>query len=243
GSRFLPFARQALEAIQKGVDAAEQSPEIHSGILRAGVLRAMTGALVSTALQKLLGRYPSLDCQIQEGNHWQLVEWLHDNKIELGLVAWPSITPELSEMTSLLQFREPMVLLAHKNHPLAKKKEVTVADVEKMSAPFLLLKWWQVTPDIVSRLTERASHAIEVPTDTGRYLISKGIGAGFFNRGQVTPELIHNDVVEINIVDLPPIYRQSALVRLSRRSTLSAGASHFAECLATEARKLEFLLH
>ncbi|MEM8859318.1 MAG: LysR family transcriptional regulator, partial [Chloroflexota bacterium] len=175
GSRFLPFARQALEAIQKGVDAAEQSPEIHSGILRAGVLRSMTGALVSTALQKLLGRYPSLDCQIQEGNHWQLVEWLHDNKIELGLVAWPSITPELSEMTSLLQFREPMVLLAHKNHPLAKKKDVTVADVEKMSAPFLLLKWWQVTPDIVSRLTERASHAIEVPTDTGRYLISKGI--------------------------------------------------------------------
>ena len=53
-----------------------------------------------------------------------------------------------------------------------------------------LLRWWQVTPDPVSRLAQRAKHVIDVPTDTGRYLLANGVGAGLFNRGQVVAELI-----------------------------------------------------
>jgi DNA-binding transcriptional LysR family regulator len=114
-------------------------------------------------------------------------------------------------------------------------------DVERLSNPFLLLRWWQVTPDPVTRLAQRAKHVIDVPTDTGRYLLANGIGAGLFNRGQVMSELIAKGVVAIEIVDLPPLFRDSALVRLTRNSTLSAAATHFIDNIHDQAKQLGFL--
>jgi DNA-binding transcriptional LysR family regulator len=241
GVSFLPYARQALDALQKGIDAAAHVENGQQGELRVGVLRSLAGGFVAPALQRFFHAYPGLSCIVEEGNHWQLVEWLHDNQIELSIVAWPPIGPHIADMTPLLHFREPVVLLAHRHHPLARLKRVTQEEVERLSNPFLLLRWWQVTPGPVTQLAQRAKHVIDVPTDTGRYLIANGIGAGLFNRGQVTSELIANDVVEIEIVDLPPLFRHSALVRLTRNSTLSAAATHFIDNLHDQAKRVGFL--
>jgi hypothetical protein len=62
-----------------------------------------------------------------------------------------------------------------------------------------------------------------------------------FNRGQVVAELIAQEVVEIEIVDLPSLFRHSALVRLTRNSTLSAAATHFIDNLHEQAKRLGFL--
>ena len=241
GVSFLPYARQALDALQKGLDAAAAVEHGQQGELRVGVLRSLAAGFVAPAVQRFFHDYPNVSCTVEESNHWQLVEWLYDNQIELSLIAWPPIGPHIAEMTPLLHFREPVVLLAHRHHPLAQLKRVTQEDVERLSNPFLLMRWWQVTPDPVTRLAQRARHVIDVPTDTGRYLIANGIGAGLFNRGQVMPELIANNVVEIEIVDLPPLFRTSALVRLTRNSTLSAAATHFIDSLQDQAKRLGFL--
>ncbi len=237
GSRFLPFARQALEAMQKGAEAAEESSETSSAALKIGVLHSMAGGFVSPALSQFTKKHPAATCIMKEGNHWQLIERLHDNQIELGLIAWPPIGPQLTELTPLIQFREQMVLLAHKAHPLAKLSKVMVEDVARLSNPFLLLTFWQVTPEPLTRLAESATHTLEVPTDTGRYLLAHGTGAGFFNAAQITPELFAKDVVEIDIIDMPKLYRYSALARLTRRSTLSGAAAQFTNCLADQAKK------
>ena len=231
GVSFLPYARQALEALQKGLDAAQLAEQGHQGELTVGVLRSVGGGFVSPAIQHYLRGYPDTGCKIVEGTHWQIVEWLHDAQIELGLVTWPPIGPQLTELTPLLQFDEPMVLLAHESHPLAKLKKVMRADVEQLSNPFLMLSFWQVTPEIVTQIEKRASFAIEVPTDTGRHLITNRFGAGFFNRSQITPELISKEVVTVEIADMPPLVRKLALVRLTRKSTLSASATHFVESI------------
>jgi DNA-binding transcriptional LysR family regulator len=241
GVSFLPYARQALDALQKGIDAAAEVEPGQHGELRVGVLRSLAGSLVAPALQRFFQAYPGVSCIVEEGNHWQLVERLHDNQVELSIVVWPPIGPHIADMTPLLHFREQVVLLAHRNHALAQLKRVTQKDVERLSNPFLLLRWWQVTPDTVTQLAQRAERVIDVPTDTARYLLANGIGAGLFNRGQVTPELIANDVVEIEIVDLPPLFRTSALVRLTRNSTLSAVASHFIDNIQAQAKRLGFL--
>ncbi len=241
GVSFLPYARQALEALQRGVEVATQEEHEQLGELRVGVLRSLTGGFVAPAMQHLFQTYPGMKCIVGESNHWQLVEWLHDNKIEFAIIAWPPVGPHITDMTPILHFEEPVVLLAHRQHPLAQRAQVTQADVARLSNPFIVLRWWQVTPDTVTQLAEQATHSVDIPTDTGRYLIANRIGAGFFNQSQVTPELIGNDVVEIPIVDLPTIYRNSALVRLSRNTTLSAAATHFVDSIRNQARQMGFL--
>ncbi len=241
GAGFLPFARQALDAMQKGVDAAAQAAEGQHGELNVGVLRSLGASFVAPAAQRFLHAYPKVQCHIQESNHWQLVDWLYDNQIELAVIAWPPIGPHIAEMTPLLHFREQVVLLAHRNHPLAHKATVTQTDVEELSNPFFLLGWWQVTPDPIAQLAERATHMVDVPTDTARYLLAQGVGAGFFNSGQIISKLLPHDVVEIEVIDLPPIYRDSALVCLARNSTLSAAATNFTDRIHQQAQRLGLL--
>lgn len=241
GVQFLPFARQALDALRRGLAAAAGGMEGEQGELRVGVLRSVTGGFVAPAVQRYLRAHAVRDCFITESNHWQLVEWLHDGQIELAIVAWPPIGPHIAEMTPLLHFREPMVLLAHRSHPLAGMARVTQEDVARLSNPFFILRWWQVTPETVMQLARRAAQMIDVPTDTGRYLLAKGMGAGFFNRSQTVGELMSPDLVEIRVDDLPPIYRDSALVRLTRNSTLSAAATNFVEQVRKQAAQLDIL--
>ncbi|MEM7798710.1 MAG: LysR family transcriptional regulator [Chloroflexota bacterium] len=242
GNRFLPHARQALEALQRGVDLASQPEFEAEGTLHIGILRSLTGHFLSPLLPRFMRSYPSVELKIRESNHWQLVEWLHDGQIELGIITWPPLGPQLADMRPMLKFREEMVLLAHRSHPLAQKETVTRQDVERLSNPFLLLTFWQVTPEPVKQLAENATSTAEVPTDTGRFLIANGIGAGFFNKGQISPEIIPDEVVEIKIKDLGRLYRESALVRLTRHSTLSTSAIYFIEVIKEQARKLQFLV-
>ncbi|MDJ0757283.1 MAG: LysR family transcriptional regulator [Ardenticatenaceae bacterium] len=241
GVGFLPFARQALEALQKGLDAASHASSSTRGELHIAVLRSLAGGLAAPALKRFFIDHPEVACIIGEGSHWQIVEWLHDNQIELGLVTWPPVGPHITDMTPLLRFREPVVLLAHHRHPLAQLKRVTQADVARLSNPFILLRWWQVTPDPVAKIVEVAQKAVDVPTDTGRFLIANGIGAGFFNLAQFTPELMSPEIVQIEVVDLPQLFRDSAVVRLKRNSTLSPAATHFIDCIRTQAAKLNLL--
>lgn len=241
GVGFLPFARQALAALQRGIDAAAQTEDGQRGELKVGMLRSIAGGFIAPALNGFLQAYPNLHCRVDESNHWQLVEWLYDNKIELAIIAWPPIGPQIAEVTPIHHFREPVVLLAHHTHPLAQLRRVTREDVAHLSQPFILLRWWQITPEPLTQLAQQAGQTIDVPTDTGRYLIANGYGAAFFNRGQITSELVGKEVVEIEVVDLPLLYRDSALVRLTRNSTLSAAASHFIDCVHQQASRLGFV--
>ncbi len=241
GVSFLPYARQALDALQKGVDAAESVTQGQRGELRVGVLRSLAGGFIAPVIQQFLLTYPNVSCMVNESNHWQLVEWLHDHRIELGIVAWPPIGPHIAEMTPLLHFQERVVVLAHRDHPLARLKRVTQADMARLSNPLILMRWWQVTPETVTQLTQRAKRAIDVPTDTGRYLVANGFGVGLFNRGQVVTKLMGHDVIEIDVMDMPPIFRDSALVRLTHHSTLSAAATHFTDIIHDQATRLGLL--
>ena len=241
GASFLPFARQALEALQKGTHEAQQAERRGQGELRVGVLRSLTGGLVGPIMSQFLQVHPTVRCIVQESNHWELVEWLHDGRFEIAIVAWPPLGPQIADMTPLLHFQEPVHLLAHRNHTLAKMRTVTQADLIRLSNPFLFLRWWQATPVAIQQLMQQATQFADVPTDTGRYLVSNGLGVGYFNKSMMVSQMMADDVVAIEVSDMPTIVRQSALVRLSRNSTLSAPAKQFVELVREQALMLEIL--
>ena len=75
------------------------------------------------------------------------------------------------------------------------------------------MQWWLELPREVGRLAERARPAVDVPMDTGRYMVSRGTGAGFFPWLQVAEAIAAGHLVELSITDQQPLVRDSALVR------------------------------
>lgn len=229
GANFLPHARQMLDAFQRGLDAAHSDVDVIHGELRLAGLRSLTGGLFAPVLQRFQRQHPSVFCYVEEGNQWQIVEWLHDGKIELAVIAWPNEGTQLSQMVPLLLMHEPFDLMVHQSHPLAQRETVTRADVANLSKPLLLQRLWQTMPSTLTQLAADASEVIDVPTDTVRLMLAQGVGASFVNRVQVRSGLLSAEIIPIPITDFPAPSRTSAVVKLARGAPLSAAAR---ACLA-----------
>jgi len=235
GVGFLPYARRALAALADGVEAARLAHGGQRGRLAVGALRSLTGYFLAPALTRFYADFPNVECRVREGLHWEVVEQLCDNAIEIGLICWPCLDPLLADMTPLLHLHEPVVLVAPRGHPLAGRAAVTRDDIIAQSDPFLLLRWWQATP------MDGARSVADVPMDTGRFLLAHGVGVGFFPRMVIAPDLESDRVVEVPVSDLAPLYRDSALVRLTRHAALTPVAANFLDILRDEAAHVGLL--
>ena len=235
GANFLPHVRRMLAALNDGLEAARFDSGA-LGRLSIGALRSLAGGLLGRALLRFHELSPEVECYAREGDHWQLVELLADRVIELALVCWPVQDPSLVDMTPVFRLREPMVVVAHPDHPLAGLGTVSRAKLLELADPFLLLRWWQTTPPEIAGLVARARRSMDVPIDAGRYLVLSGRGVGFFPKMLVRANLERGELVEIRPVDAPDVYRDTALVHLSRREGLSGSAEQMIEVLLTEVR-------
>jgi LysR family transcriptional regulator, low CO2-responsive transcriptional regulator len=236
GVNFLPYARRLLATWHDGLEAARFDYGAR-GRLTIGALRSLTGLFLGSALATFHAQYPGVECDVREGDQWQMMELLADDVIELALICWPIENPLLADVTSLFTMREPMKLVVRPGHALAQLETVTKADLLEHADPFLLLRWWQTTPLELAQLANQASRVMDVPIETGRALIHRCNGAGFFPQSVMANDLERGEMLEVTITDLPPQYRDLALVHLTRRAKRSSSAERITRVLLESAKQ------
>src|SRR5688500_10233961 len=180
GASFLPYARRALEVLDAGVEAGRQARAGERGRATIGVLESLSGSFLGPALAQFLGAHPRVELLVRAGRHPVVMEQLLDGVVGMALVAWPCPEALTTELEVLLTLRERAVLVAAPGHPLARAGNVDAERVAALAQPFLTLRWWLELPAPLARLAERADPRIDVPMETGRYMVRHGIGAGFF---------------------------------------------------------------
>jgi DNA-binding transcriptional LysR family regulator len=235
GESFLPYARRTLEVLSQGVEHARLTLEGKRGRASLGALSSLAGALVGPALARLMRQHPEVDCLVRSGWHEAMLALLLDGLVELALVTWPCPPALEPELRLLFALREPVVLIAHRRHPLVRLARVRTADVVRLGRPFYRLRWWQAHHPAIDRLAERTGRMLELPMESARQLVNAGQGVGFFPRTLIAEDLAGGIVREIRIRDLAPIVRDSALVRRLRGGPLSPAAEQLASCLRAEA--------
>lgn len=144
------------------------------------MLESLSGSFLGPALATFQSAQPGVEVQVRAGRHPQLVELLLDGVVSLALIAWPPPEPLASELTPLLALTERVVLVAAPGHPLARLPTAHANDLAALAQPFLLLRWWLELPSALARLADATSSRVDVPMDTGRHMVLRGSGAGFF---------------------------------------------------------------
>lgn len=235
GESFLPYARRALAVLGEGVEAARQAEGGRRGRLALGVLGSLAGCLLGPALAEFHRAHPQADYYVRAGSHQKVVELLCDGVVELALVGWPCVEPPLAELAPVLRLREPVALLVPRDHPLAGRADVREDEVAPHCAPLLLVRWWQSTPRALARIAAQSASVANVPPETARELLAGGVGIGFFTRPQAADLLASGRAFEVSLADLPPLDRESALVRVARQSPLSPVAQEFVAVLRAHA--------
>jgi DNA-binding transcriptional LysR family regulator len=241
GESFLPFARRALEVLGEGIEAARLAQIGQRGRIRLGSLASLAGGLVGPALSAFVSAHPQVDCTVRAGDHEWIVALLLDAVVDLGLVTWPCTEAEAADLQAVLLFHEPVVLVARPGHALTRRARVSREDLARHGRPFFRLRWWQTHHPEILRLAERAGPAIELPMEAARCLALAGAGVGFFVRTYIAEDLQRGELVEIGVRDLPPIYRDSALVRRRRSGPLSPATANLVEAIRRQAVALGLL--
>lgn len=231
GESFLPYARRALTILQEGKEAAQLVQMGQRGRLTIGTIESLAVGFLAPAVSRFYRAHPQVEIFIRAEHTAQIVPMLEDGVIKLGLITWPFFGVDV---VPLLRFREPLVLVVSPAHRLAAKGPFTLAEAAQAAKPLLQVRWGPLGRPLLAQLTELTAEHIEVPIDTARQMVLHGVGAAFLTETLIEQELKMRQLVKVPISDLPPIFRESALVRL-RRSVLSRVAENFIAILKEEA--------
>lgn len=237
GASFLPFVERALETLAEGVKSARLSQTGQRRRVTLGALGSLAGGLLGPTLVQFVGTHPDVEHGMRSGDHEFVLQLLADGVVELGIIAWPCRDAAARELTSLLVLHERVLLVAHPRHPLARRRSVGRAELIELGRPFLHLRWWPSHHPELSQIAEATRSALEIPMEAALHLTLRGAAVGFFPQTLIGEELTRRALVEVTVHDLPPIERQSALVRRSKQR-LSAEAHDFIESLRQQAKLL-----
>ncbi len=137
---------------------AEISDDGASGRIRLGAIPTVAPYFLPDLLRRFSNQYPAASIVVQEEPTEKLLKRCSDGELDLAILALP-VSAKYLEVEVL--FEEELMLVLPLNHPLAKKSQVRVADVEPY--PFVLLDEAHCLSDnIVSFCRQRSFHPVSV---------------------------------------------------------------------------------
>jgi DNA-binding transcriptional LysR family regulator len=132
GQRLLVRAREILglaEAMRQEVSA---SSGLNKGLLRIGSFGPTSSLkLLPAILDAYHARYPGIEVRIDEGSDADTLQAIQDRRVDVGFVVLPDERFDTIELVE-----DQVVALLPAEHPLAKKKSVTVRELSQ--EPFIM---------------------------------------------------------------------------------------------------------
>ncbi|MCM3142507.1 LysR family transcriptional regulator [Brevibacillus sp. MER 51] len=235
GQRFIQVA-QTLVDMSEGLEREMRAYAVgESGKLLVGSL-PITGAYVlPRVLPTFTQQFPGVELQLMEETSSHLEQLLVRGKIDVSLLTMPISDPSLEIIPAI---NEEIFLAVPANHPLAKRKEVDLAEVADQ--PFILLKEGQGFRTISLRLCEQAGFRPRIVFEssniqTAQSLVAAGMGLSF------APKMITLAPGTIE----PPIYvriktkpSRTLVVAYRKDKPLSRPAEAFVRCLIEQGGKI-----
>ena len=143
-------ARRVLAEVSAiASDVSELNADIH-GKVSLGMIGTAGRWIVPMLLEAQRATYPHIALRITEGTNSVIEPQLVNGQIDIAVLAWPVLAPELTEIDL---FSEDLVLIVDKQHPLAALSSVSFATL----ANYELLLPFPGTP--IRREIDDSAHA------------------------------------------------------------------------------------
>lgn len=137
----LHFTSEGMELVKTAVDVLDSFSRLDMALndmreLKAGTLRLSVVTTSKYFIPHLLGPfcelYPSIDVQLNIGNRQQTIESMRQSVDDFYVFSHP---PSDSDTERIKLLDNPLVAIAHADHPLARKRKVTLEQL--CEEPFL----------------------------------------------------------------------------------------------------------
>jgi LysR family hydrogen peroxide-inducible transcriptional activator len=223
GTAFLERARRILFEVEDATKQLGDSPTFERKIT-VGAIPTLAPYLLPGLIERCRRRNPNLQVNIREDFKTTLIAEMLEGKLDLALVSLP--IEEASIQVEVL-WKEPLVLVVAKGHPLARKERVTAADLPEES--FILLGSSSSLAAQVRRFCGDHHFEPKIGSRCGQIATVKamvGIGAGIsiLPEGVKSPE-DRDSLVYLALADAEPSREIAVLKHMQRYQ--SRGAEQF----------------
>ena len=176
GEAFLPRALRILEEVDAAKREATDARELLRGTITIGVLPTIAPYLLPGVLTKFAEMFPGVEVVVQEETTAHLLKLVLGCEIDLAVASHPIHD---SHVEVLELFTEELLLALPPRHPLARKRTISVGDLE--SEPFIVMKDGHCLGDQVLRFCERRDFRPNISfrstqLETVQSLVCAGLG-------------------------------------------------------------------
>ena len=239
GAQIIAQAERVLEQTAAIKELAKQNKDPLAGPLRLGVIYTIGPYLLPRLVKNLIERVPQMPLILQENFTVRLLELLRQGELDAAIMALPLPEHGMSMQTL---YDEPFVVAMPPQHPWAKRKSVSAADLK--SETMLLLgnghcfrdQVLEVCPEMarfsspgngMQRTFEGSS------LETIRHMVASGIGLTVLPRASVPDMHPKNSMLAFVPFDAPVPTRRVVIVwrkSFTRRAAIEAICGAVAAC-------------
>jgi LysR family transcriptional regulator, low CO2-responsive transcriptional regulator len=196
-----------------------------------------TKYFIPRALEPFCQLYPGVEIALEITNHERILERLNENLDDLYII---SKVPERLDVSLHPFLENPLVVIAHKTHPLAQEKNIPISRLNDEA--FIMRERGSGTRAAVEQLFAKHNVSVKVRLELGgneaiKQAISVGFGLSVLSQHTFTPEGAKSSGLTILDVEHFPIERHWYIVHPTDKQ-LSIVASTFFDFLQQESRAI-----
>ncbi len=235
GQEFALYVRNAMEQLQEGQLFLAELRAGQRGTIRIGCIESLATAFLPALFASFHQQYPNIRLKVHVNHTDELITFVEQGEIELGLILDPRLQSELLVVKEL--FRQPLHLLVSAQHPLAQKK-VPAVTLEQIMTEWLLLldetsRMGQITKRIFAQRGLPIHPLVEIESVEGlKEMVRQGIGVTLTLPALIRPSQIGNDLVLLPITNLVEEFIFALVYR--RVGTISRAAREFINTISQQ---------
>src|SRR5881394_1453902 len=232
GQVLYDYSKQVIATYEALQSKLQEIKDIISGTIRVATIYSIGLHDLPPYLKKFLRAYPTVNVHVEYRRANQVYDDVIGNVVDLGLVAYPQRDPKL-EIYPLR--KDPLVLIVHPQHPLAKNKSVRLKALSGQ-------KFIGFEPDIPTRKaldrllkdhSVQVQHVMEFDNiETVKRAVEIDAGVAIVPQGTVLQEIAKQTLGQVMLED-GEFYRPLAAI-YKRNKVLSPAMKQFLSILKDE---------
>src|SRR2546427_12916098 len=227
GQVLYDYSKQVIGTYEALHSKLQEIKDIISGTIRVATIYSIGLHDLPPYLKKFLKAYPTVNVHVEYRRANQVYDDVIGNVVDLGLVAYPQRDPKL-EVYPLR--KEPLVLIVHPQHPLAKSKSIRLKSLSGQ-------KFIGFEPDIptrkaIDRLLKESSvqvdHVMEFDNiETVKRAVEIDAGVAIVPQGTVIQEVAKQTLAQMDLEDgdfyrpLAAIYKKNKVLSPAMKQFLA----------------------
>lgn len=130
GKMLSGYVSLAMTELQNGFDEIERLTDQEQGEINLSSVFTVSSSYLPQRLARFKLEYPEIAVYLTQTSTQQILESIIDNQIDVGFCGEFEYDDYKDEINREFIYNNEIVLITHKSHPLASKKNVSFADIK-----------------------------------------------------------------------------------------------------------------